>query len=299
MARNALQCEPAVILLAEDDHGDQLLTREAFKSFQFAYDLRVVADGKEALDYLYKQGEYVSAEAPEPDLILLDLNMPRVNGQEVAEKIHEDTRLCKIPIVVLTTSRRQEDVLHLYGKGVASFISKPMDFQQFLARVRELEHLVRFMLEVKSLRDRERLTDRQIKRLARRREQLKLEADRLFENHMRQIETIFGQNEHLANQQGTSPAHPVNAGEASGRQALLALACKILEGRPEGRAPAFKPAAAPPNPGTGRVLWNEPCDTSQGLARLAERLDSLEDQSERTQPAAGAKPQDASKLAGH
>ena len=173
--------EPAVILLVEDEVGDQILTQEAFKSLKTPYELRIVPDGQEALDYLFREGSYAQSLPARPDLILLDLNMPRVNGQQVAERIRAYSRLRKIPIVVLTTSRRQEDVLRAYGRGVVSFIIKPLDFQQFMSTIQDLEYLVKFALAMKSLQERTRVTDRQIRRLARRRHQLERLADTMFD----------------------------------------------------------------------------------------------------------------------
>lgn len=269
------RCEQAVILLAEDDTADQVLTCEAFKGFRFPYDLRIVDDGKQALDYLYKQGEYAAAAAPQPDLILLDLNMPRVNGQQVAERIHADAHLSSIPIVVLTTSRRQEDVVRLYGQGVTSFISKPMDFQGFAASVRDLEHLIKFLLKTKSLRERARPTDRQLTRLARRREQFKVYAERLFDKHMRQIETIFAENlQVLPRPREGAAAGPIPV-ETAARQALLALAGKILQSHANGGKPWPGRPAAEPAKHTDEICWKEPSNTWRGLSALAQRLDSL------------------------
>jgi two-component system response regulator len=269
------RCEQAVILLAEDDSGDQVLTCEAFKGFRFPYDLRMVADGKEALDYLYKQGDYASAAAPQPDLILLDLNMPRVNGQQVAERIHADAHLSNIPIVVLTTSRRQEDVVRLYGQGVTSFISKPMDFQGFAASLQDLEHLIKFLLKTKSLRERARPTDRQLTRLARRREQFKIYAERLFDKHMTQIETIFAENPQVI----PKPREGADAGpvpvEMAARQALLALAGKILQSHVDAGKPWAGRTGAEPAKRTDETCWKEPFNTWRGLSALAQRLDSL------------------------
>lgn len=269
------RCEQAVILLAEDDSGDQVLTCEAFKGFRFPYDLRIVDDGKQALDYLYKQGDYASVAAPQPDLILLDLNMPRVNGQQVAERIHADAHLSNIPIVVLTTSRRQEDVVHLYGQGVTSFISKPMDFHGFAASLRDLEHLIRFLLKTKSLRERARPTDRQLTRLARRREQFKVYAERLFDKHMRQIETIFAESPPVLPKPREGAAAGPLPVETAARQALLALAGKILQSHADAGKPWPGRMAAEPAKHTDEICWKEPCNTWQGLSALAQRLDSL------------------------
>ncbi len=268
----ATKCQPAVVLLVEDDLGDQIITREAFKGLKVPHELRVVPDGKEALDYLYRQGDYQGA--PRPDLILLDLNMPRVNGQQVAARIHSDPRLRRIPIVVLTTSRRQEDVLRAYGQGVTSFISKPLDFEHFMATVRDLEYLIKFAVEMKGLQDQTRVTDHQIRRLARRREQLKHQADLLFNDHMKQIEGIFV--ERTAEQNRGSVG--VRA-EAVTRQALLQLAHKILQGRPmQEKEPAPDREALEPEMPAASEREEPPEDpgsTALGLWELARHVDSL------------------------
>ena len=116
------------ILLADDDPDDQMLARDALREAGINADLHVVDDGLELLDYLRRRGKYVKAQAPRPDLILLDLNMPRMNGHEVLEEIKKDPRLETIPIVVLTTSQREEDVVRTYALGGNSFISKPPSF---------------------------------------------------------------------------------------------------------------------------------------------------------------------------
>ena len=219
---------PAIILLVEDDVGDQVLTQEAFRALNVPHELRIVSDGKEALDYLYHQGDYQSdATAPRPDLILLDLNMPRVNGQQVAEQIHTDPALKDIPVVVLTTSRRQEDVLRAYGRGVTSFISKPLDFKRFMAAVQDLESLIKFVTTLKSLRNRSRVTDRQIYRLQRRRRQLEHLTDMLFDHQMEQIKTILSQG---GLEETPEPA--TSGGSEVTRESLMRLGQKLLQGEP-------------------------------------------------------------------
>jgi CheY-like chemotaxis protein len=271
----ATKCPPAVVLLVEDDLEDQILTQEAFKGLKVPYELRIVPDGKEALDYLYQQGTY--QEAPQPDLILLDLNMPRVNGQQVAERIHADPQLRQIPIVVLTTSRRQEDVLQAYGRGVTSFISKPLDFQHFISTVQELEFLIKFALEMKSLRDRTRVTDRQIRRLARRREQLLQRADSLFNQHMKQIEAIFLERRAELNRDSAVSSPSVSSAEAATREALIELAHKILQGRPaKVRPEASRHSPQPQREGEAAAgrHWNDPYETASGLSELARHLEA-------------------------
>ncbi len=285
MVSTAMKSQPAVILLVEDDLGDQVLTQEAFKSFKTPYDLRIVPDGKEALDYLYRKGDYETEAAPEPDLILLDLNMPRVNGQQVAELVHADPRLRQIPIVVLTTSRREEDVVRLYGRGATTFITKPLDFKQFMATVRDLEYLIKFVAELKNLRDRARVTDAQIRKLTRRRQQLQRLTDGLFDQHMRQIEAIFLENrERLGS---AEPQQSVSCTETAAGRALLLLAGKILKGRPEewkriSGEPAMESSAF-----HGAGASHGPTEMSEGLSRLARSLNNLSEKSAAASPSAG------------
>lgn len=131
----------AVILLAEDDPGDQELTRRALQGDVVRVDLRVVSDGAEALDYLMRRGQYEAPEtSPRPDLILLDLNMPKVNGRQVLERLRDHPELHHIPVVVLTTSSREEDILRSYDLGCNSFITKPVNLEGFITVMRELGH---------------------------------------------------------------------------------------------------------------------------------------------------------------
>lgn len=121
---------PVTILMADDDEDDRELTRIALRDTRFGDALRFVADGQELLDYLRRQGPYAEpgADAPRPGIILLDLNMPRKDGREALSEIKSDESLKRIPIVVLTTSRDEQDVLHTYNLGVSSFITKPASF---------------------------------------------------------------------------------------------------------------------------------------------------------------------------
>lgn len=128
----------AEILLVEDDPGDIRLTKEALKSNQIGNNLHVVEDGEEALDFLYRRGKYVGA--PRPDLILLDLNLPRVNGQEVLGKIKHDSDLRLIPVVVLTTSTHEQDILKAYDLNANCYITKPLDWTQFVDVVRQIDN---------------------------------------------------------------------------------------------------------------------------------------------------------------
>lgn len=119
-----------VILLAEDDADDRLLTQDALAESQLVADLRFVENGTELLDYLFLRGKFAEpASAPRPQLILLDLNMPRMDGREVLEKIKADPALRRIPVVVLTTSRADTDIARIYELGANSFISKPVRFE--------------------------------------------------------------------------------------------------------------------------------------------------------------------------
>ena len=121
-----------VILLADDDEDDRFLTREAIVESHFASDFKCVCDGEEALQYLQKTGVYEGASeetAPRPDLILLDLNMPRKDGREVLREMKNDASLRSIPVVMLTTSKAEEDILRTYDLGVNSFITKPVSFE--------------------------------------------------------------------------------------------------------------------------------------------------------------------------
>ncbi len=131
--------KPAVILLVEDDPGDQELTRRALRHDTLNVDLRIVNDGEQALDYLFRRGEFASVESsPTPDLVLLDLNMPRKNGREVLAELRQDSRVSRIPVVVLTTSEQEADILRSYDLGCNSYIQKPVEIDQFIASVRKL-----------------------------------------------------------------------------------------------------------------------------------------------------------------
>ncbi len=129
------------ILLAEDDDDDFLLTTQALKEHRLVNHVHRVRDGVELLEYLYQEGEYAAPEtAPSPSLILLDLNMPRKDGREALREIKSDARLRRLPVVVLTTSRAQEDIVRSYDLGVNSFISKPVGFHGLVDAVKVLGH---------------------------------------------------------------------------------------------------------------------------------------------------------------
>ncbi|MCC6422134.1 MAG: response regulator [Phycisphaerales bacterium] len=121
--------KPITILLADDDPDDRLMTREALEESRLMNDFRWVADGESLLDYLRREGEYAAPDAaPRPGLILLDLNMPRKDGREALREIKANAELRSIPIVVLTTSKAEEDIYRTYDLGVNSFITKPVTF---------------------------------------------------------------------------------------------------------------------------------------------------------------------------
>jgi len=128
---------PVSVLLVEDDPGDVLMTREAFEDFTIDNTLHVVGDGVEAMAFLHREG--IFAEAPTPDLVLLDLNLPRMDGREVLAAIKNDAALRQIPVVVLTTSEAEEDVLCSYQLHANAYVTKPVDFQRFVDVVRAID----------------------------------------------------------------------------------------------------------------------------------------------------------------
>jgi CheY-like chemotaxis protein len=128
---------PIQILLVEDDPGDVLITQEALEHSKVANTLFTVSNGEEAIAFLRQEGDY--AEAGVPDLILLDLNLPRLDGREVLAQIKEDPELRRIPVVVLTTSQAEEDVLRSYDLHANAYVTKPVDFAQFVNVVRQVD----------------------------------------------------------------------------------------------------------------------------------------------------------------
>ncbi|QYK49983.1 MAG: response regulator [Anaerolineales bacterium] len=118
------------ILLVEDNPGDVRLTQEAFKDGMLRNNLHVAMDGEQAMDFLYRRGQF--AEAPRPDLILLDLNLPKMNGREVLAAIKQDESLKRIPVVVLTTSQDEADITESYRQFASSYIVKPVSMEKFL-----------------------------------------------------------------------------------------------------------------------------------------------------------------------
>jgi CheY-like chemotaxis protein len=132
---------PVTILVADDDADDRLMIRDAFKENRLANDLRFVSDGEELMAYLKREGKYKDASSsPRPGLILLDLNMPKKDGREALKEIRANPELKGIPVVVLTTSKAEEDIYRSYHLGVNSFIAKPVTFDGLVAITRELGH---------------------------------------------------------------------------------------------------------------------------------------------------------------
>jgi two-component system, chemotaxis family, response regulator Rcp1 len=125
------------ILLVDDDEGDVLLTRRALENGKLCNVMHVAHDGVEAMAYLRRQGEFANAE--KPDLVLLDLNMPRKDGREVLTEIKDDPELRSIPVVVLTTSNSESDIVRMYDLHANCYVTKPVDLEQFMKIVREIK----------------------------------------------------------------------------------------------------------------------------------------------------------------
>ena len=138
MTEPADGARPIEVLLIEDDPGDVLMTREAFEEHKVSNRLTVLTDGAQALEYLHRQGEY--AYADRPDLILLDLNLPKRDGREVLAEIKKNDELRQIPVVVLTTSSSDEDILGSYRLHANAYVTKPVDFDRFIAVVRQIDN---------------------------------------------------------------------------------------------------------------------------------------------------------------
>jgi CheY-like chemotaxis protein len=134
---NDLTARPIEVLLVEDDPGDVVLTKEAFDDNEVSNKLSVVSDGEEAMRFLRREADY--ADAPRPDLVLLDLNLPRKDGRQVLEEIKADETLCTIPVVVLTTSEAEEDILRSYRLHANAYVTKPVDFDRFIKVVRQID----------------------------------------------------------------------------------------------------------------------------------------------------------------
>ncbi|SER62958.1 Response regulator receiver domain-containing protein [Lentzea xinjiangensis] len=125
------------VLLVEDDPGDALMTQEAFEHHKIRNTLHVVKDGVEAIEFLRREGQYENA--PRPGLILLDLNLPRKDGREVLSEVKNDPELRSIPVVVLTTSEAEEDILRSYSLHANAYVTKPVDFDRFIEVVRQID----------------------------------------------------------------------------------------------------------------------------------------------------------------
>jgi CheY-like chemotaxis protein len=129
--------QPIEILLVEDNEGDVFLTTEAFKSAKVANSLNVARDGVEAMEFLHRAGRFASA--PRPDLVLLDLNLPRKDGRQVLADMKKDPALRSIPVVILTSSQAEQDVVKVYDLQASAYIVKPVDFPNLMAIVRAIE----------------------------------------------------------------------------------------------------------------------------------------------------------------
>ncbi len=142
---------PVTILLADDDEEDRELTREALQDARLANDMKFVSDGQDLMDYLRHEGRFTGSEdAPRPGIILLDLNMPKKDGREALQEIRADKSLRRIPVVVLTTSDDEQDVVRSYDLGVSSFITKPVTFAGLVEVMRTWRH---YWLEIVELPD--------------------------------------------------------------------------------------------------------------------------------------------------
>jgi CheY-like chemotaxis protein len=137
---------PVEILLVEDDPGDVLITREAIEGSKFANNLNVVSNGELALAYLRREAPY--EDAVRPGLILLDLNLPRLDGREVLAQVKQDPNLRRIPVVVLTTSSADQDIVRSYDLHANAYVTKPVDFDQFMSVVRQVDE---FFISIVSL----------------------------------------------------------------------------------------------------------------------------------------------------
>ena len=129
--------QPIEVLLVEDDPGDEMMTREAFEENRIGNRLHVARDGEEALDFLHRRGEH--AQAPRVDLILLDLNLPKYDGRQILEHIRSDPGLTHTPVVILTTSSAEEDIMSSYKLHANAFVTKPVDANRFIAAVRQID----------------------------------------------------------------------------------------------------------------------------------------------------------------
>ena len=142
---------PVTILMADDDPDDRELTREAFEESKVANDLRFVEDGEELLDYLHRRGKYVDpASSPRPSIILLDLNMPKKDGREALREIKADPQFRPIRVIIMTTSKAEEDILRAYDLSASSYITKPVTFAGLIDVIKTLG---KYWLEIVELPD--------------------------------------------------------------------------------------------------------------------------------------------------
>jgi CheY-like chemotaxis protein len=131
--------QPIIILMADDDADDRMLTKDALTESRVLNELRFVEDGEELMDYLTRKGKFADPEtSPRPGLILLDLNMPKKDGREALKEIKSDPDLRRIPIVVMTTSKAEEDIFRSYDFGASSFITKPVTFDRLVELMKAL-----------------------------------------------------------------------------------------------------------------------------------------------------------------
>ena len=139
--------QPIVILMADDDADDRMLTKDALEESRVLNELRFVQDGEELMDYLHRRGKYADAESsPKPGLILLDLNMPKKDGREALKEIKADPNLRRIPVVIITTSKAEEDIFRSYDFGASSFITKPVTFDRLVDLMKAIgEYWVEFV----------------------------------------------------------------------------------------------------------------------------------------------------------
>lgn len=141
--------KPITILMADDDPDDRMMTQEAFEESRLANDLRFVENGVELMDYLHRRGKYAEpGSSPRPGLILLDLNMPKKDGREALQEIKADPKLRNIRIVIMTTSKAEEDILRTYDLGASSYVTKPVTFS---ALVDVIQTLGKYWLEIVEL----------------------------------------------------------------------------------------------------------------------------------------------------
>jgi len=142
---------PIEILMVEDNPGDVRLTREALKGGKVLNQLHVVEDGVAALDFLYRRAPHQNAIRP--DLILLDLNLPKYDGRQLLEQIKSDEDLCHIPVVVLTTSSAEEDILKSYKLHANAYVTKPVDFDGFIEAIRQIDHFFVSVVQLPAVDD--------------------------------------------------------------------------------------------------------------------------------------------------